>query len=233
MNPNVKNSSFRILMLITTPKLADKAARMYHKGSVSTYYQLNAAGTASSEMLDILGLGNSDKSILISMLPKPFADKMLEKLNQELKLDISGRGIAFTMPLSGANNLVLKMMKQIDSESNIPLERKDEVSMAEPKNVMIVSIVNQGYSEDVMSAARTGGAKGGTVIHSRRIADEQVVSFWGFNVQEEKEMVLIVSSSENKMPIMRAISEKCGMHSEARGIIISLPIDTVIGCPTV
>ena len=42
-------------------------------------------------------------------------------------------------------------------------------------------------------------------------------------------MVLILAEHESKVGIMSAISEKCGMHSEAKGLVVSLPIDSVMG----
>lgn len=68
---------------------------------------------------------------------------------------------------------------------------------------------------------------------SRQIADEQAMGFWGMSIQDERDLVLIVSDSENKLNIMRAIGEKCGIHSEAKGIVLSMPIDSVIGFETI
>ncbi len=48
-------------------------------------------------------------------------------------------------------------------------------------------------------------------------------------MQEEKEIVLILSEAEKKMEIMSGISEKCGMRSEAKGLVMALPIDAVMG----
>ena len=73
------------------------------------------------------------------------------------------------------------------------------------------------------------GARGGTVMHSRCIADENVVGPLGYDVQDETEIVLIIAPSEDKISIMKAITESCGVHSEANGIVMSLPIDTVMG----
>ena len=51
----------------------------------------------------------------------------------------------------------------------------------------------------------------------------------GAEMAEEKDIVLIVADSETKLAIMQAISEKCGIQTEAKGIVYSLPIDNVIG----
>jgi len=95
---------------------------------------------------------------------------------------------------------------------------------------LIITVVNQGYSEAVMDAARKAGARGGTVVHSRRLGDDtEVLGFWGFSIQEEKEMVFIVANKAHKLDIMKAIGENCGLHSDAKGLVASLPIDSVIG----
>ena len=113
MKPEKRNSSFRILMLITNPQLAKKAANLFADSAMPMHYKLHAMGTASSEMMDILGLGSIGKHLLVSILPKPFADEMLRKLRKALKIGTPDSGIAFTMPISGANNYIVRMPGQI------------------------------------------------------------------------------------------------------------------------
>ena len=74
--------------------------------------------------------------------------------------------------------------------------------MRENEYQMIVALVNQGYSEDVMAAARPAGAAGGTVLHSRRIGAEETLRQWGFSIQQEKEAVLILARKEEKLAII-------------------------------
>lgn len=56
-----------------------------------------------------------------------------------------------------------------------------------------------------------------------------MTNFWGLSVQDEKEIVLILTESANKVALMKCIGESCGMHSEAQGIVMSMPIDSVAG----
>lgn len=217
--------ALRLMMLITHKDFADKASKMFTKSEMAMHYKFNAKGTASSEMMDILGLGSSEKSVLMSIVPKNLADESLKKLHKELKLGSVNSGIAFTAKLSGISNLIVKMYSgNLENEN-----REDENSMSETKYSMIAAIVNPGYSEDVMNAAREAGAGGGSVIHSRRISDEQTVASWGLDIQEEKEIVIIVTDAEHKLPIMQAIGKSCGVHSDAKGFVLSLPIESVIG----
>ncbi|MBQ8893944.1 MAG: hypothetical protein IJ043_05995 [Clostridia bacterium] len=221
----MKANAYQLLMLIATPKLADKAAEMFLKSALPIQYRLNAKGTASSEIMDTLGLGSIDKCVLLSTVPQAFGQAMLKQLHSKLRLDAVNSGIAFTIPLTGASNLMLRMMEQTAEETN----GKDESTMAENNYALIAAIVNRGFSNEVMDAARAAGAGGGTVLHSRSIGDEKATGFWGLSVQEGKEIVLILADHESKKQIMTAIGEKCGMHSEAKGVVLSLPIDSVMG----
>lgn len=218
---------YQLLMLIATPKLADKAADMFLKSALPIQYRLNAEGTASSEIMDTLGLGSTDKAVLVSTVPQSFGNVMLSMLHTQLRLDAVNSGIAFTIPLTGVNNLLLRLMNHTAEETHH--NGKVEHSMTEMKYTLIAAVVNRGFSGEVMDAARAAGAGGGTVVHSRSIGSEEATSFWGLSVQEEKEFVLILADAESKMAIMRGISEACGMHSKAQGLVLSLPIDEVMG----
>ena len=177
----------------------------------------------------MLGLGSIDKSVLISMVPKNLSEVLMDKLRSELRLHAANSGIAFTIPLNGATNLIFRIRTQ-GTEKEVPgIKGKEESRMSETKYSLVAAIVNRGFSGDVMETVRAAGAKGGTVIHSRRIGDKDATSFWGLSVQDEKEIVLILTESVNKVALMKCIGESCGMHSEAQGIVMSLPIDSVAG----
>lgn len=229
MENKQKPEAFQLLVLITTPKLADRAARIFRKNSLSVQYRLNAEGTASSEIMDMLGLGSIDKCVMVSAAPKPLGDLVLGRLRTELRLGSVNSGVAFTIPITGANSLILRMLTQIAGDGEGQNRGKDGDSMTGTRYALIAVIVNIGCSGDVMDAARSAGASGGTVIHSRWLGNDEVGALWGLSVQDEKEIVLILSDSDIKVPIMSAISEKCGMQSEAKGIVMSLPIDAVMG----
>ena len=222
---NEKTVPLRILVVITMPRLAKKAVNLFHEGNITLQYEWNASGTASSEMMDILGLGTPEKRVLLTVLPKPFADRMGRKLKEAAVIGTKNSGIAFTLPMSGANHLLLQMLEALQGEET---NERGKSGMEDMKYALIAAVVNLGYSENVMEAARGAGAGGGTVIPGRRTGSEEAIQFWGMSIQEEKEMILI-TEQENKLKIMQAISAKCGLHSEADGLVLSLPIDTVIG----
>lgn len=229
MEKHENTPSFQMLVLIVGPKLADKATRIFRRSTLPVQYRLNAEGTASSEVMDMLGLGSIDKCILMSTVPRTLGDAMLHKLRAELHLGAVNSGIAFTISLTGLNKQLMRMLTKTDEENTSHNTRKVGNIMSDTKYALIVATVNIGYSGDVMDAAREAGASGGTVIHSRWIGNQEAAVSWGLSMQEEKEIVLILSDTDKKVEIMSAISEKCGMRSEAKGIVLSLPIDAVMG----
>ena len=227
MDKKSEKMSYQLLALITTLKSAEKAAERFKKKNIPILYRFNAEGTAPSEMLDLLGLGISDKCMLVTVMLKPYAEYTLKKLRSELGLGEVNSGIAFTMPLTGANKLLLSMITKTQ-EPLLKPSRKDFNIMGDSNYSLIVSVVKRGFSSDVMDAARAAGARGGTVIHSRDVGNEDVSRLWGLTSQET-EIVLIIADAEDKVKLMKAISEKCGVQTEANGIIMSLPIDAVMG----
>lgn len=229
MTGNKKKPAFQMLFLIGTPKLINKAAGLFKEGRVPVQYTLNAQGTASSEIMDMLGLDGIDKRIFMSMMPKFFSGEMLTKLQKKLHLGMPNTGIAFTVPMSGGSGRIIQLLETMQSEDKQVLPERNEMEMAESEYSMIMTIVNQGFSENVMNAARPVGASGGTVFHSRRIGTEEAMKFWKISVQQEREVVIILARKEDKLPIMQAIGRECGMQSNANGIVFSLPVDKVVG----
>lgn len=228
MSTNNTNISFRVLVLVTTPKLSEMATNYFLRKKIPIHYKLSAVGTAPSDILDILGIGTPEKFVILCMLKKNIADVILRELYVELMFGVPGNGIAFTLPLGAANKKLMNIMNDI-SDTNFNSDGKEELIMSDIKRVMIAAVINPGFSDEVMKAAKSAGARGGTIIHGRGVSDEDSINLWGLGLQEEKEIVMIVADTEKKLAIMNEISEKCGVNTDAQGFVISLPIDTVIG----
>lgn len=229
MTANNKKQAFRLLFLIATPKLVKKAVDLFKQEKVPVQYLFHAQGTASSEVMDMLGLDGIDKTVMMCMLPKAFADEMLRKLQKKLHLGMPNTGIAYTVAMSGASGYLLQLMEAAHSNDESQLVERNDSGMTNIEFYMVMAIVDQGFSGDVMEAARPKGASGGTVFHSRRVSSEEAMKFWKISVQEEREVVIILVRKEDKLPIMQAIGEKCGSQSPAHGIVMSLPVDGIVG----
>ncbi len=89
---------------------------------------------------------------------------------------------------------------------------------------LIICIVNAGFSQNVMEAARNAGAKGGTVLRARGSANPESEEFFNINIQPEKELVMILVPKGIKDEVERAVYKDAGIAAEAKGIIFSLPV---------
>lgn len=96
----------------------------------------------------------------------------------------------------------------------------------------IFCIVDAGFSDSVMSAARECGARGGTVLNARGTAREDAEKLFNISIQPEKEIVLILASHEIKDDILHAVYKNVGLNTPAQGIAFSLPVDDVVGLTT-
>ena len=62
--------------------------------------------------------------------------------------------------------------------------------------VTILCIVNDGFSTEVMDAAKKCGARGGTVLHGRGTAAKEAEKIFNISIQPEKEVVIILANEK-------------------------------------
>ena len=101
--------------------------------------------------------------------------------------------------------------------------------MTTKENMIVVAIVNAGFAEDVMEAATTAGAKGGTIINARGSAKKEAENIFNITITPDKEIVLIIVKNEIVSDILHAIYKKVGLNSPGNGIAFSIPADEVVG----
>lgn len=97
------------------------------------------------------------------------------------------------------------------------------------RHELILTIINRGFADLVMDAAKAAGASGGTVVHARGTGVHEAEKFFGIIVQPEKELVLILTEREKKNDIMTAICKHADLKVAGNGICFSLPVDQVMG----
>jgi nitrogen regulatory protein PII len=94
---------------------------------------------------------------------------------------------------------------------------------------VIFCIVNAGFSDAVMDAAKAFGAGGGTVIRARGTANSEAEKLFNIVVQPEKELVMILVERAIRDDILHAIYREVGLNTPGQGIAFSLPVDQVVG----
>lgn len=94
---------------------------------------------------------------------------------------------------------------------------------------LVIALINTGFSEVVMDAAREEGAKGGTVVHARGTGTKDMEKKYGVVITPDKEMVLILVNKKIKEKVLTAINEAAGLKTAGQGIAFALPVDEVVG----
>lgn len=225
-----RHAHLKLLTVILSEQKAKQIENLFNIARAHLQFQFRGEGTASSEIMHMLGLGSTTKVIAFCIVPETIAHDLMENISEALVLPAKGNGIAFTVPLSGA---ALKIVKLMDEESRSKIhehiESEVEKMKSEATHEMILAVVNPGYSEDLMIAANAAGATGGTVVHARQTGNGEVLKVLGVSIQGEREIIAILTEREKKIDIMKAINAGFGVSSEAKGLILSVPVDGVAG----
>ena len=101
--------------------------------------------------------------------------------------------------------------------------------MSKYKHEVIICIVNSGFSDEVMDAAREFGARGGTVIRARGTANAEAEKLFNIAIQPEKEIVMILVESKIKNDILHALYRAVGLNTPGQGIAFTMPVESVVG----
>jgi hypothetical protein len=208
------------VVTIVTPVLAEVAKQIFKEAGAEVRYEVDGEGTASREWMDMLGLANADKKILVSILPNEEAHTMAEKLGRSLPLKKAGNGIVFTLPAEKMRSF--KQYQQYEEET-------EQHILDEAPGYLVSIIANKGCSEPVMEAARTVGATGGTVVHGEKVRHHALVRAWSLRHSETKEIILILSEASKTLGLMRAVTEQCGNDPQIQARAYASPVDLAFG----
>lgn len=213
------------LLMIGNRQDQEEQQAVFEKHGVPWVYSLPCHGTARPGNLEVWGLENTEKVAHFAPVTQNLADALLDSFTRELKIDLPQKGIAITVPMtsiSGATALTIFAGGHENDEMN------REPNMQTEKELIVI-ICERGHTEEVMTAARSAGAGGGTILHARGTGTEIAQKFYGISLAAEKEMILIVTRSDQKKDIMRAISKQAGVTTPARAVSFSLPVTETAG----
>lgn len=213
------------MVTITDRNIARRFITLYESEGISVSFTALGNGTAVNEVLDYFGLARAQKTVLFSVVTGEVWKSTRRRLENELKIDIPGIGIAFIVPLSSIGGKK-QLFFLTDGQK---FEKGEESELKNTKYELLVAITNQGHTETVMDAAREAKASGGTVIHAKGTGTERAEKFLGVSIAAEKELIFIVVKTGQKNDIMQAIMSKAGMDTDAKTIIFSLPVTSTAG----
>lgn len=222
----------RMIVVIVDRGKGEEVAEFGHENNVDYAYLTYGRGTLRGEMLNLLGLGTVDKDVVVSLIPKKEVKTHLAGLTGLLKLKRPGKGIAFSIPVGALNGLVASNIEGAYKDAENGEDEKKEGKPMEAKFSLIVAVVEAGFVDQTVDAAKSAGATGGTLLNARGVGREEGETIMGANLQTEKQVVAILAERTMHKEIMEAINKDCGILSEAKGVVFSLPVDELAGIGT-
>ena len=159
----------RLMVIILDRGKGARAAELFASYGLPLHYGTPGRGTANSELLDYLGLGETEKDVVFSLVPGCTIPGLLQAAGEKLQLATPGKGILFTIPLSAVSGAAARF---INSQAHRTGTEQEEHMPEQGKNELIVVVVNSGCTDTVMAAAKLAGARGGTILHGRRVGEE-------------------------------------------------------------
>lgn len=217
--------SERIMMIASIIERGKAKAyiEMLRKKGVGFHMQCVGQGTASSEMMDILGLVSNNKDIVISYAPHGTVEALATDISKDLSSGLGFNGLMMLLTTSAINRLVSELIL-LQSEGG-EVKGEERAMKSEYQHSLILITVNQGYTDGVMQTARKAGATGGTVIRARMAGAEQLLDP---QLSEEKEIIAILAPDSVRNQIMEEVNKEYGMRSEAKGVVCSVPVDKAL-----
>ena len=189
-------------------------------------------GTARSSYMTYFGFNEIEKRITMSLIPGSAEHNILSAVGHGLKLYLVGRGIAFTLPLSGISNILNDAILSGVDKPDKPTGNRAPISKKKEKVIMhelVIAVVSNKYTDVAIEAARSAGATGATVFHTKSINNEKAEQTIGTALNRETDSLFFLTTMEYKAKIMEAVRDAAGLKTEGGAVIFSLPVDDLVG----
>lgn len=215
----------RIMMLLSITERGSgrELEEFLCQHKIDLHCRCSGSGTAPSEMMDFLGLGSTDKDILISFATKSAMQLLANEMSGDFNILGKGKGIMMMFSPEAINQLTAAIIARRAGE--LAVTEGCDTMKSEYKHSLIFIAVKQGYTEQVMQVARKAGATGGTIIRARLANADNPEQFHGIALQAEREIVTILAADTIRNQIMEDVNCEFGLRTEAQGIIGALPVD--------
>ena len=160
-----------LFITITDRSRAEQFAAWFRTHGISLVLTALGQGTATTEVLDFLGLEATEKAALFSIVTPEKRDFLFDRLLDTMQITTPGNGIALSLPLSSIGGVTALRYFTAGQLTGDPLESIEKEDLPMPQNpdyTLIVAIANRGYTDLVMDAAREARQAGMALIVSHR-----------------------------------------------------------------
>lgn len=162
-----------------------------------------------SVFLELAGLNEVHKEIVVIPASAELSDKLHETISADFQLSKRNKGIAFSIPFK-------KRKLHISDQDS-------QIKIVNPKFYCIITIVDKEWSRNCIDAARAAGAKGGTLIHGHG-AGVPADFYFPVILEPQKDLVFIITTKNKVSTIRKKILTELKLDKTGKGIIFTLPV---------
>jgi nitrogen regulatory protein PII len=222
-----QNMSLKLIFTVVKKGSAKKVIRAAKNAGAEGATTMFGLGTAPPGTYTFWGLDMSpEKEIIMTMTRGETTQRVFTAVRRILKLHKPGAGIIFILDvvhLAGCVHAGRKIHKN-------PRKKSDDTTMKQTGTYdLIVTIVNSGFSADVMIAAREAGAEGGTVMHGRGSGIHETSSLFSIDIEPEKDVILTLVDRSISEKVLKSIVDRSSLNQPGKGIAFMVEVEEVAG----
>ena len=98
--PKTAPQKLKLLFTVVNRNKAEFYIDLIQSFEVNMQMSMAARGTASTEMLSYLGLTESEKALIVSVIRDDMEQTVLNALEEKFRTIKNGKGIAYTVPMT-------------------------------------------------------------------------------------------------------------------------------------
>ena len=222
----------RLEFLITIVNEGQDGAivKILDDNSASVALSSHGKGTASSDLYEVFGLSNNSKHVVFSIIKESAWPTIRQGLKDRFAISNYAKGVAILVDIDSVcgvsaykfltNTRTLAEGKGVTAVEKI--EKKDDYQV-------VMAIVNDGFTDLVMDAAKKAGARGGTILTAHGTGNTDIAKFFGVVITPEKEIVMILVPKAIKDKVIESIYKEVGINTKGQGIAFSFSCSDVVG----
>ena len=203
----------KLLVVVTRHGAGDRVARVARDAGARGGTILSGRGCAANRLLQLLCLADTEKDLVLVLAPPRDMPGIAAAVRRSPEIFRKTTGIGIVLDVTA---VVRSAWQALGGGTGAPQGE----TMKEPTgHQLIFAIVNAGYADDLMAAARGAGARGGTILKARGTGTEADASFFGITIVPEKEVLLVLAESGAAPAICEAVRKAPCLTEPGSGIV--------------
>ncbi len=182
---------------------------------------LMGRGHAENRLLQLLGLDDTEQDIVLTLLSFGELQSVLGALQSNPHMLKMPGGLAVCLDVAG-------ILRHVPAAVSLQTQAEPDAMSANATHELISVIVNTGFADEIMTAARKAGATGGTIINARGTGREEDVKFFGIHIVPEKEFLMMLVPKADAPAILDAVRSVPCLREPGAGIAFCMDVERFV-----